>query len=232
MQTVLVTGANRGIGLAFTRSYLARGARVFATCRHPDDAVELQTLRQEYVHQLSVIQLDVTNAAQLALAGEQVAQQTAHLDVLINNAGVHLQTHSLSEVSEQDFSYALAVNVVAPLRALQTFLPLLEQSTRARVVNLTMAIRSISNLSRPGNQALVASRSALNALTKSLSLELGPKGMIIIALYPRSIPTDANARSAEAQPINETIPTLIDLIEGLTPKHNGQGLFPDGSTFF
>lgn len=232
MQTVLITGANRGIGLALTRHYLSRDTRVFATCRKPEDADELQNLQQEYTHQLSIIQLDVTNAAQLALAGEHVAQQAAHLDVLINNAGVHMQTQHLSEVTEQDFSYTLAINVVAPLRVLQTFLPLLEQSTRARVVNLTMAIRSISNLSRQGNHALIASRSALNALTKSLSLELGPKGMIIIALYPGYIRTDANGMSSAATPLHERIPMLVDLIEGLTLEQNGQGLMADGSTFF
>jgi NAD(P)-dependent dehydrogenase (short-subunit alcohol dehydrogenase family) len=124
------------------------------------------------------------------------------------------------------------VKVVAPLRVLQTFLPLLEQSTRARVVNLTMAIRSISNLSRQGDHALIASRSALNALTKSLSLELGPKGIIIIALYPGYIRTDANGMSAAAQPVSERMPAIIDLIERLTPEQNGQGLFTDGSTFF
>lgn len=232
MQTVLITGANRGIGLALTGSYLARSACVFATCRHPGDAPELQQLRREHADRLTILQLDVTNAAELARAGEQVAQHTDHLDVLINNAGVHQQTQHLSEVTEHDFAHALAVNVIAPLRVLQTFLPLLEQSSCARVVNLTMAIRSISAMYRPDNQALVASRSALNALTKSFALELGPKSMIVIALYPRDVRMDASGRPVEVRPVDETIPALVNLIEGLTPEQNGHGLLPDGSLFF
>jgi NAD(P)-dependent dehydrogenase (short-subunit alcohol dehydrogenase family) len=73
MQAVLITGANRGIGLALTRCYLQRGARIFATCRHPDQAEALQSLRQAHEEQLLIVPLDVTNTSQLALAGEQVA---------------------------------------------------------------------------------------------------------------------------------------------------------------
>jgi NAD(P)-dependent dehydrogenase (short-subunit alcohol dehydrogenase family) len=88
MRSVFITGTNRGIGLAFVREYLARGERVFAACRVPEAASQLQPLKEIYGDQLVLIRLDVTEPAALQAVVQRIQQDTSTLDVLINNAGV------------------------------------------------------------------------------------------------------------------------------------------------
>ena len=116
-----ITGANRGLGLELTRQYLERGDQVFAACRQPSAAAELQTLKQQYADRLVLLPLDVTSAASIAAAVATVQETADALDVLLNNAGVYPHAGSgdahqrLGQLTHDDAMETLQVNAVGPL---------------------------------------------------------------------------------------------------------------------
>jgi len=127
---ILLTGANRGLGLKFTHQYLARGERVLAGCRTPDTARQLHTLQARYPQRLTVVALDVSDPDAIRASHTAVCAQVDGLDLLINNAGVYSTRGSeepLERLGELTFKEALAVlrvNAVAPLLVVQQYLDL------------------------------------------------------------------------------------------------------------
>src|SRR5262245_15428900 len=110
MKNVLITGANRGIGLAFATEYLKRGDHVIATCRHPEDAAALQDLRQQHPDTLDILKLDVIDAAQIAACRALTTEYVKALNVLINNAGILRQVEHITEIHPEDLMDSFCVN--------------------------------------------------------------------------------------------------------------------------
>jgi NAD(P)-dependent dehydrogenase (short-subunit alcohol dehydrogenase family) len=231
LMNVLITGANRGIGLALVREYINRGAQVFTACRSPEQASELKKLQTEQGDHLLLLALDVTDESQIAQARELVGQRTTHLDRLINNAGILRPVESFREITESALMDSFAVNALAPLRMIQHFEDLLAAGSSPRIVNITGPTPPITRLPRRNNQVYMASRYAHNALTKMVALELIEKGIITVALWPGYIRTDMNGMAADATPPQDGIPRAVDVIENLTTEHNGCCLLPDGKLY-
>jgi NAD(P)-dependent dehydrogenase (short-subunit alcohol dehydrogenase family) len=250
MSDVLVTGASRGIGLGLVREYLARGARVFAACREPDSASDLHALAHQHLNQhqnqhqdqhqhqhppadrLVPVRLDVTDPEQVAAAALAVAARTDGLDVLVNNAGIFHASPGLADVDPVRMVDSFRVNALGPLLVGRAFLPLLQaRPAGSRLVNITMPTRPIERLSTSTDHAYFASRYALNALTKMMSVELAGGPVVTVALYPGYLRTDMNDNSPEATPVETGAPALVSLIDGLTPADNGACLLPDGTRF-
>jgi NAD(P)-dependent dehydrogenase (short-subunit alcohol dehydrogenase family) len=231
MNNVLITGANRGIGLAFVLAYLQRGKRVIATCRHPSKASELHELQQTYGEALIVLPMDVTNAQQITTCRDEVAKRVDALHLLINNAGILRQAERLNEIEMHDLMDSFQINAVGPVIVAKAFLELLRSGAPSKLVNITMPTQPISKLERTENHPYIASRYALNSLTKMLALELGEYGITTVGLYPGMIQTDMNQYSVEAVPAAEGIPKTIDAIENITPDQNGLAILPNGSIY-
>jgi NAD(P)-dependent dehydrogenase (short-subunit alcohol dehydrogenase family) len=229
MPTMLITGANRGIGLGFVAHYLAQGWQVFAACRQPESAKALHDLRENYPNKLTLIPLDVAREDNIRAAYEVVRGQTAKLDVLINNAGIFHKSSDSGEVTAEGLRQSFEVNTIAPFLIGRTFADLL--GTGGKLVNITMPTQPVTKLTRTENHAYVASRYALNALTKMLALEFAERGIITVALYPGYLQTDMNGHAAEAKPLSEGIPLAAAVIDSLTPDHNGQCLLHNGSVY-
>jgi len=231
MNNVLVTGANRGIGLAFVSAYLERGKRVIATCRQPSQASELHELQQTYGEAIIILPMDVTDPQQITACQAEVAKRVDALHLLINNAGILRQAMQLAQIEMQDLLESFQVNAVGPVIVAKEFLELLHAGAPSKLVNITMPTPSISKWDRVENHPYIASRYALNSLTKMLALELGEYGITTIGLYPGMIKTDMNQYSVEAVPAAEGILKAISAIENITPAQNGQAILPDGTIY-
>ena len=231
MNNVLVTGANRGIGLAFVSEYLRRGSCVIGTCRQPSQANHLHALQQTYGKALIILPMDVADPQQIAVCQAEVAKRVDALHLLINNAGILRESGRLAEIEMHDLMDSFQVNAAGPVMVAKAFFELLRAGAPSKLVNITMPTQPVSKLDRTENHPYIASRYALNSLTKMLALELAEFEITTIGLYPGMIQTDMNQYSAEAVPAAEGIPFAVNAIESITPDQNGLALLPDGSIY-
>jgi NAD(P)-dependent dehydrogenase (short-subunit alcohol dehydrogenase family) len=149
---VLITGANRGIGLGFVREYVNRGALVFVSCRKPEQADELKSLQAESSDQMIILPLDVTDQPQIDQCYNRVREQTGSLDRLINNAGILHPVESFRDITTSALMESFAVNAVSPLSLIQRFEDVLARGVSPRIVNITGPTPPISKLPRRNNQ--------------------------------------------------------------------------------
>lgn len=231
MNNVLVTGANRGIGLAFVSEYLQRGDRVIATCRQPSQATQLHELQRTYDESLIILPMNVVDPQQISACQTEVSKRVDVLHLLINNAGILRQSARLAEIEMQDLMDSFQVNAAGPVMVAKAFVELLRAGAPSKLVNITMPTQPISKLDRTENHPYIVSRYALNSLTKMLALELAEFGITTIGLYPGMIQTDMNEYSAEAVPAAEGIPQAVNTIESITPGQNGLAILPDGTIY-
>src|SRR5437899_394120 len=144
MQRVLVTGANRGLGLEFVRELLARGDRVFAACRHPGRALALTGLAAAHPGHLAVLPLEVDKERSIAELVREVAALTDTLDVLINNAGMLVSGERFGALAAKSLGETFSTNVIGPVLLTQAFALLLQKGGDAKVLNITSELGSIA----------------------------------------------------------------------------------------
>jgi NAD(P)-dependent dehydrogenase (short-subunit alcohol dehydrogenase family) len=230
MATILITGANRGIGLALTQALLARGDTLFAACRKPDHAPALRTLTDTYGEQLAILPLDVSELSSIREAVEQVRALTPHLDILINNAALNPpeQDQSLEDIDFTTMMDALRVNSAAPLIMAQQFLQLLRKSYGAKVINISSEEGSISEKRSGGDYAYRTSKAALNMVSRLLAFDLARYNITVVALDPGWVRTDMGGQYASLAP-EESAAGMIRVMDGLTMYDNGRYLVYDGS---
>lgn len=219
--TVLITGANRGLGLEFARQYQAKGDSVIATARKPEQASELKSLG------VRVEQLDVTDAKSVSALSQRL--QATPIDILINNAGMmSSRSAGLAELDFDQMERVIAVNSIGPMRVTAALLPNLQQGKLKRIVNITSRLGSIE-LNSGGIYAYRASKTALNQLMRTVSVELASSGFTCVVLHPGWVRTDMGGPRATYSPA-ESVRKLIDLIDRLDPSVNGRFMDLDGQT--
>lgn len=225
--TVLITGANRGIGLEMVRQYHADGTtQVIATCRTPSAADDLKTLADDRV---TVIPLDVADSASRQAAFQLISDRFDHLDVLINNAGIFddRDKQRFGQLDASVIQRAFDVNTIAPLMMVQQFAPLLQASKHGRIVNISSQLGSLSHKTSGGHYAYCASKAALNMMTRALDGDL--PSLVTITVHPGWVQTDMGGAGASLNP-QESVRGILDLIANLKPDHNGGFFNWDGST--
>jgi NAD(P)-dependent dehydrogenase (short-subunit alcohol dehydrogenase family) len=211
--TVLITGANRGIGLEYARLFAAKGYKVIGTVRDPADAKELSAVTDR------VEVLDVTDARSVAALAQRL--DGVVIDILVNNAGVFDRGDvSVDRVDFEMMEQTLAVNTLGPLRVTKALLPNLRAGKRRTVVNMSSQLGSITD-SNGRWYAYRASKAALNQITRTLSVELAPEGFVFVALHPGWVRTDMGGANATYSP-QESVAGLITVIEKLGPADNGR----------
>eukprot|EP01031_Cornospumella_fuschlensis_P008267 gene8267-10197_t len=179
MATYLVTGVNRGIGLALVEGLLARGHAVIGTTRNGEAPFEHPNFR--------VLACDIGDTASVRAAAQALPEP---IDVLIQNAGVFgPRRQELADLAPDVFLEVLNANVVGPWRVLQAFLPNLKRSSPARVLMITSGIGRFSGASQ-GAPAYRASKAALNKLVQTFSHDLKRDGIAIVACHPGWVRTD------------------------------------------
>jgi len=199
-ETILITGANRGIGLAIAHALLKGGHTVLAGTRQPDESPELQTLAEQFPKTLHILALDVTSDASVGAA----ARQTRHsgLDLLINNAGVFPEEgdENFADLELDHFEEAFRINVVGVARMIQAFAPILEKSARPRIVNISSGAGSIADKSEHYYYAYSASKAALNMLTRTVAAEYRARGIAVVAMTPGWVRTRMGGEQAPLSP--------------------------------
>ncbi|MEL6526163.1 MAG: SDR family oxidoreductase [Chloroflexota bacterium] len=225
MQYVLITGSNRGIGLALAKACVAQGDKVFATCRQPDTADALQTLAQENPDQVTIIPLSVTDESSLNSCVDAVMSVTDTLDILINNAGIFPKApeHTQLGALEADaLNSVLQVNSVAPVMITQALLPLLKNSANPRVVMVSSHMGSIERAGTSGLSYRM-SKAAVNMATKVLSGMLHDDNVTVITTHPGHVATDMGGSTAPVSP-DDSAAGLLSIANDVTIADTGKFL--------
>lgn len=178
--SVLITGANRGVGLALARHYHAAGWAVIGVCRSGgEEAVELRDVAETLIEGI-----DVTREEDVARLKQALADR--RLDLLVNNAGL-LQDEGLGELDFDSMRTQMEINAYAPLRVAETLLDNLGEG--ARIANITSRMGSIADNDSGGRYGYRASKAALNAFGKSLAVDLKSRGIAVAQIHPGYVQT-------------------------------------------
>jgi NAD(P)-dependent dehydrogenase (short-subunit alcohol dehydrogenase family) len=223
--TVLITGANRGIGLALARGYLAEGWRVYACCRHPGKAKDLNALRAEAGDRLAVHRLDVTDGLKVANLSRELAEEA--IDLLINNAGVSGPRGGFGETDFDRWQPVLAVNTFAPLCVAERFVEQVARGERKLIVNISSKMGSIGANVKSDSIIYRASKAALNQVSKCLAMALGPRGITVVLFHPGWVSTDMGGSEAPVTP-EDSAAGIRAVIERVTTEDNGRFFNYDG----
>lgn len=223
---VLVTGANRGIGLELAKQLVERGDEVVATARRPEAADALQALAAQHEGKVWIERLDVSDPESIgALAGQIAGQE---LDVLINNAGVLLRGGGLGGVDWQMAQTSFDVNTLGPLRVAETLLPAIKRGQPGKIVNVTSQMGSIDDNGSGGAYAYRMSKAALNMGTKSMAMDLAKDGVVTFVIHPGWVQTDMGGPNAKIT-TEQCVEGMLSVIDTAEAEHNGRFMNWDGT---
>jgi len=214
---VVVTGANRGLGLGFVRAYLAAGERVLGLCRAPAAAEALAELARGSDGALELRAADVRDAESLRVAAVDIDR----VDVLVNNAGIIGQAEEhLIELDIEVAARVMDVNVFGALRSTRAFLPALERSNGGKIVNLSSLMGSTGDNQSGGYSGYRMSKAALNMLTRNLGHALDPRRLVVAALHPGWVRTDMGGARAPCE-VEVAVAAMVKTIAALEAEHSG-----------
>ena len=222
MPSVLVTGANRGLGLEFVRQYARARWRVFACCRAPEKAVDLQGLADDPELPVSIHRLDVSGPQTLVGLARDLDSEA--IDVLINNAGIHpRQGDTLDGIGFDDWELCLRVNTLGPTRVAQALLEHVARSDGRVMAMITSMMGSMTCNAEGRSYEYRSSKAALNAVVRNLAVELRSRGIVVVALHPGWVNTDMGGPQAPIGP-EVSIAGCRRVIEKLAPADSGKFL--------
>ena len=223
--TVLITGANRGIGLEFVRQFADRDWRIIATTRSPDAAVELQSLAAEDPD-IIIEQLDVTDHTRVDALAEQYKEQA--IDILLLNAAMGPTAKTaMSQLSTLDWEVgrqSIEVNAIGPMKVSQAFMEHVKASQKKQII----ALSSDSGSFVAGSQAPILyhykmSKAALNMYLHTLAFETRKRGVTVVMLHPGLVATNPGlAKMRGALKTADSVAQMLTVIDGLTPADNGR----------
>lgn len=207
-RTVVITGANRGIGLELARHYAGEGCDVIGVCR--EASAELTDVAARVIEGIDVTKDAGVDQLTDALAGERI-------DLLINNAGL-LQDEKLGSIDFDSIRIQMEVNAYAPLRVTEALVSQIPSG--GKIANITSRMGSIADNDSGGRYGYRASKAALNAFGKSLAVDLKPKGIAVAQLHPGYVQTRMVNFGGLISP-EESAKGLAARIEGLTLENTG-----------
>jgi NAD(P)-dependent dehydrogenase (short-subunit alcohol dehydrogenase family) len=226
-RTILITGANRGIGLELTEQFAQDGWQVLACCRNPADAAQLQAVGEGDLD-IEIFALDVTDYQQLSALAQQLADRP--IDILLCNAGIYgPRGAGFGAVDAQEWLRVLEVNTVAPLMLVQAFVAQVAASQQKLVAVMSSKMGSIADNSGGGEYIYRSSKTAVNQVVKSLSIDLADRGISAISLHPGWVKTDMGGANAEIG-TSESASGLKAILQSAGPAQSGQFLEFNGSS--
>ncbi len=228
--TVLITGANRGLGLGLARIYLEDGWNVIAVNR--SSSPELEALRNG---SLEIHCCDLTDDTQLTLLADTLDSRA--IDVLINNAGRMAKSgadesaHSVQGFGHFDRALwhdIFDINLFTPMSLSELLVENLARSERGRIVTISSMLGSMALNTHGGIYAYRASKAAVNAIVKSMAIDLAGRGIIAIAQHPGWVQTDMGGKGADID-VETSVAGMKSVIDGLGPGDSGKFFSYDGS---
>ncbi len=226
-QTVLITGANRGIGLALTHSCLRRDDKVIACCRDPYHARALHQLAEIYP-ELAIHQLDVSRGEEFLELKTALGEMP--IDLLISNAGVlGPAQQGFGETDYHLWNEVFTINTMASMRLAETFFQNLKDSEGRTLLCISSIMGSITANQEGGNYLYRTSKAALNALVKNLAMDLAGDEIRVLAMHPGWVQTEMGGEGATVPPEQSAVNILETLAQPLA-QHSGSFLSYDGTT--
>lgn len=221
MQTVLVTGASRGLGAEFVRQYAAEGSVVYAACRQPEAAGWLGSIPG-----VVPVTLDVGDARSVAELARQLARTP--LDLVICNAGIYgPRDGSFGHTDFDGFAEVLRIDTLGPLRVAEALMPNLVAGGARKLVGITSLMGSIGDNRGGGAIPYRAAKAALNAAFHAAAIDLAPQRVTVLLLHPGWVRTDMGGPSASLSAA-ESAAGLRGVLDRVTSADNGQFLNYDG----
>jgi NAD(P)-dependent dehydrogenase (short-subunit alcohol dehydrogenase family) len=218
MANVLITGANRGIGLELARAYAKAGDRVFATCRSPDGAEALNELAAGSGGQVTVHGLDVGDGESIAALGAALGDTP--IDILINNAGIlGGNPQTLEAIDFDAWIDALKVMTIGPFRIVQTLLPNLKAAAAAKVMTVTSQLAA-STWPFGGTYSYSSAKAGVNKVMQILAKDLKGANIAVSMIHPGWVKTDMGGAGADITP-QESAAGIHAVIAGLTLETTG-----------
>ena len=224
MAVVMITGANRGIGLALVKAYASRRDKVIATVRASSDRTELDAFAQTQPKWVEVIEMDVSDPAEIGRARRKLEAEP--IDVLINNAGIGgPDRQSATDMDFEGLLETLNVNAIAPLRVANAFLPNVK-AAKGKIVTLSSQMGQMQSALADA-LAYRVSKAAVNKLMRGLATELKPQGVPVLILHPGWVKTDMGGDGAQLSP-EESATQMQKLIDKLDIASTGRFLAWNG----
>jgi NAD(P)-dependent dehydrogenase (short-subunit alcohol dehydrogenase family) len=218
MPTVLITGANRGLGLELARQYAADGWRVIATARSPDTPALRELAAANSL--ITTHALDVTDFAAIDRLAAELSGTS--VDVLLNVAGV-MGSKRFGAIDYAEWSRVLTVNVLAPMKMVEAFVEHVASSGQKKIVTLTSVMGSIGDNTSGGYYAYRSSKAAANAVMKSMAVDLSARGIIAVPIHPGWVRTDMGGPNATVDAV-DSVAGMRKVIASLTPADTGRFL--------
>tara|TARA_Y100000994_G_scaffold175776_1_gene145043 strand:- start:97 stop:807 length:711 start_codon:yes stop_codon:yes gene_type:complete len=225
MATILITGANRGIGLEYVRQYQAQGAVIHACCRNPEEASDLQNIALNSKGNISIHRMEVTNSEQINTLASTL--KDVAIDLLINNAGIlgtvidKPEPGAFGSVNYDVWEEVMRVNVLGPFRVCEAFVNHVAASDQKLMVFISTHMSSITELQDAGYYPYRSSKAALNLLVKGLSLDLSNSDIRTLAMHPGWVKTDMGSQAAAVE-TNNSVSGMLKVIMDYDAPRTGE----------
>jgi NAD(P)-dependent dehydrogenase (short-subunit alcohol dehydrogenase family) len=223
--TVLITGANRGLGLEFVRQYSQLGWSVLACCRNLSNSNELEIL-QKKISSIEIFQLDVGNLNEIKDLSNTLKDRT--IDILLNNAGIY-RSGALGSIDTEEWIESFKINTIAPYVVIESFLDQVMRSRQKKIVSITSKMGSIDDNTSGGSYMYRTSKTALNSMMRSMTYDLESKEISTLTLHPGWVKTDMGGSNAWINS-TESVTGMIQQIEKLSQKNSGEYVDYSGKT--
>lgn len=219
-KTVLITGANRGIGLELVKRYLQEADwQVIATCRQPENAVELKQLVASSSNRLKILPLEVTDSASVLRISNELKDAT--IDVLINNAGIYNDKgQKFGAINYDNWAEAFNVNTLGPMRVTEALFDTLKRAKLAKIITISSQMGALGRKAT-GSFAYRSSKAAVNKAMQTLAYEIEQEDMMVALFHPGWVQTDMGGSEAEITP-EESAASIFNTIDQLSKADNGK----------
>ena len=225
MKKVLITGTNRGLGLGFVKSFLAKNMNVICTTRNISGSKELLECKKKHPNNLEILELDLLEENSENTLSDLLSDKP--VDIFINNAGVGNSNQRFGVVSSKPWLELLKVNLIAPLTVTQAIIENIKKGSDKKIYFLSSQLGSIGDNTSGGMYIYRSSKTALNQVVKSLSVDLKPIGITVISLHPGWVKTDMGGPNAPVS-IDESVKGMMKVIDTTDIGNTGTFLNYDG----